>query len=171
MYSHDSGRTWQVAGTDLDSQAGQGMSLDLQYIPGCARQCRIRVLASDNINQTAVTSPAFSKTGLPPLANITRPHSVDVYPYGQHINLKALVTDREDGSLPPKNLTWHSDLDGKIGIGAGITLFDASPGLHTITLTARDSDGMKSIDTVGVFVFSLDGGKTFLPVVAANQEN
>ncbi len=160
MYSHDSGQTWQVIGSDIDVP---GLVVDLSQLPGCDDQCRIRVLASDDINQGTATSGNFSKDGLSPLISIIRPESIDVFAFGQHINFEGLATDREDGTLSGNRLSWHSDLDGDIGSGSSITFFRPSPGLHQITLTARDSDGMDSKDTIGIYV--MPGNYVFLPIV------
>ncbi len=49
--------------------------------------------------------------------------------------------DVEDGPLAGSSLIWSSDKDGLLGAGPMISLNNLSPGDHTITLSAIDSDG------------------------------
>ncbi|MFC1541461.1 hypothetical protein ACFL50_03315 [Candidatus Latescibacterota bacterium] len=47
--------------------------------------------------------------------------------------------DFEDGELPDDALSWHSSINGEIGIGKDISIGNLSVGKHTITLTGIDS--------------------------------
>ncbi|MFC1538803.1 hypothetical protein ACFL6H_05210 [Candidatus Latescibacterota bacterium] len=47
--------------------------------------------------------------------------------------------DFEDGELPEDALSWHSSIDGELGIGKDITIDRLSVGRHTISLTGFDS--------------------------------
>jgi hypothetical protein len=89
--------------------------------------------------------------GALPIAQITHPEADDgprqadvPFPFN------GVGNDAEDGALTGTSLVWESDLEGPIGTGE---MFDAAltvVGLHTVTLTATDSDGNTGIDTVMV---------------------
>ena len=68
--------------------------------------------------------------------------------------LNGEAIDLEDGALGDDAYLWSSDKDGVLGTGASLPLNTLSPGVHTITLTAKDSnqvEGHASITlTVGV---------------------
>jgi len=74
--------------------------------------------------------------------------------------LEGSAYDPEDGILEESALAWTSSLDGGLGTGS-IVLASLSPGQHIITLTATDSDGNVTTDSLIVFV----GYKTYLPLI------
>ena len=75
--------------------------------------------------------------------------------------------DLEDGILKGIALQWSSSLDGVLGSGTELmTLLSA--GMHAITLTATDSDGM--FDTATLQVVVKDTHTTvYLPIILRNQ--
>ena len=60
---------------------------------------------------------------------------------GELVSFEGTATDWEDGDLPGAALTWVSSLDGEIGGGEVRDTMALSPGEHTITLRAEDSEG------------------------------
>jgi hypothetical protein len=54
----------------------------------------------------------------------------------------------------------------EMGAGRQLTLFNPSPGMHTITLTATDSDGNEGTATVSIFV----GHRIYLPFAAKGHQ-
>ena len=83
--------------------------------------------------------------------NITNPPDGSQYTVVQSVDLSGTATDIEDGSLSGNSLTWESNIDGQIGIGKEVSTF-LSPGTHTITLTAKDSDENKESASITVIV-------------------
>jgi len=73
--------------------------------------------------------------------------------------------DFEDGPLGDSALSWVSSQDGVLGNGQ-ILEVTLSPGVHTITLTATDSEGLQDTDSIQVTVVQ---GTTehylFLPLI------
>jgi glucose/arabinose dehydrogenase len=65
------------------------------------------------------------------------------------------ATDPEDGPLTGAALTWSSSVDGALGTGGSITLPTLSPGQHTITLRATDTEGASGSGTIGLTVTPL----------------
>jgi hypothetical protein len=58
---------------------------------------------------------------------------------------------------------WGSNLDGVVGHGAQVSLADLTPGRHTITLEAVDSEGASNSDSVRIEVLA---GADDLPPMA-----
>ena len=59
--------------------------------------------------------------------------------------------DLQDGSLGDKALSWVSSQDGALGTGQVLEV-NLSPGIHTITLTVTDSQGLKDATSIQVTV-------------------
>jgi hypothetical protein len=64
------------------------------------------------------------------------------------VSFAGTASDAEDGSLTGTDLVWTSSLDGAIGTGTSFSKSDLSIGVHTITLTATDSDGASGMASV-----------------------
>jgi hypothetical protein len=86
--------------------------------------------------------------GEDPVADIFHPGDGETRPVDVPIPFIGDATDAEDGQLDGMSVVWTSDLDGQIGTGL---MFDAplsTVGMHTITMTATDSDGQQGVDTI-----------------------
>lgn len=149
FYSRDDGDTWQVIKGGLNKPA---LSVTLDDLPGCENTCRIRVAASDGINQSQDESESFSKAGRPPIVRILSPKPVAVYTSGSMAWFEAAATDREDGTIPDAQVYWLSGRDGLLGNGRTFATRRLSPGLHRIGVVAIDSDGQWAGHMSSVFV-------------------
>jgi len=139
FYSNDSGETWMPVATDLTSYR-----LDTTSLPG-SEEMQVRVLASDGFHTTSADSSPFSVPTKAPEVLIAAPSEGDLLPPERALYLSGSAYDPEDGSLSDAALSWWSDQDGLLGRGRtvivpGLTL---SPGRHTITLRAADSDSQR----------------------------
>ena len=92
---------------------------------------------------------------LPPSCAITSPNTGSAAPYDQMITFTATATDPEDGALSGASVVWTSNL-ATAPLGAGLTLTRALPipGVHTVTCTATDSQGLSGSSTVTVTAVS-----------------
>lgn len=96
----------------------------------------------------------------PPIMNIT-------YPNGGYLDDIYDVTfigegfDFEDGYLPEKDISWHSNIQGLLGTGSEITVERMSVGHHVITLQGIDSDGHVSTDSFGIDLYYYDKDSYF----------
>jgi len=85
--------------------------------------------------------------GEPPVPAISHPSDGETRTAGVPFPFIGAATDPEDGDLMGGSLVWTSNLDGQIGTGE---TFDAalSVGMHTVSLTATDSDGNSAADSL-----------------------
>ncbi len=79
--------------------------------------------------------------GNAPAVAITAPVAGTVVFHGTAVALAATATDLEDGALASR-LQWSSNRDGMLGSGGALTASALTTGLHTITATATDDDGL-----------------------------
>jgi len=101
------------------------------------------------------------QVGNAPQVTLTTPTSGGSVNQGERVEFSATVSDAED---PPTllDLVWESSVDGVISTqganSSGVSAFsyaDLSPGTHTLTVTATDSDGFYGLDRATVYVNGL----------------
>lgn len=113
----------------------------------------ITLTATDSNDAATTSQPVMVTIGnAVPDAIITSPANGNTYSQGQSILFTGMAADAEDGSLTGLSLTWTSNLDGLLGTGTVLTVGNLSPGSHTITLTATDSQGVTSTAVVAINV-------------------
>jgi hypothetical protein len=83
-----------------------------------------------------------------PIAQINHPGDGENRPVNVDIPFVGLGTDPQDGMIPGNMLVWTSDLEGQIGVGGNFNAPLTMVGMHTITLTATDSDNNVGIDSL-----------------------
>lgn len=91
-----------------------------------------------------------------PTVTITSPASGLTVNEGTPVQLTGSATDPEDGPLGETALAWASSVDGALGTGSSLEVASPSVGVHTITLTATDSDGNKGNASTSVLVANLE---------------
>ena len=138
----ESNYSWNVVCTD---QAGnQGTAPQPYYL---------------TINKSA------ERTYTTPLVVITSPADNSLVLRGNVVQFRGIVSDVED---PEQSLImqWTSSIDGTLDNApadiAGMAGFDISTlslGMHTITLTAIDSDGMMGQDSISLIVDDVPSGQ------------
>ncbi len=159
FYSNDGGDTWMPIAMDLTDTSYR---LDTTALPG-GEEVLIRVLVSDGFHTIRVDSPPLSVPTKAPEVLIATPDEGALSPPEQALYLAGSAYDPEDGPLSDAALSWWSDRDGLLGRGAplivpGLTL---SPGWHTLTLRAADSDSQIGSASINLFV----GHRVYLPVI------
>jgi hypothetical protein len=157
LYTSDGGETWLPVAVNL---SGNAALLDGRALPG-SEMARLRLRVSDGVNTTAVESEPFRVARKAPLVLILLPQAEATYPPGVPIPFSGLGSDAEDGTLGDGALSWSSDRAGGLGTGRSLFVDALAPGTHTITLTARDSDGQVSADSVRIVV----GLRVLVPLI------
>ncbi|MCO5168271.1 MAG: PKD domain-containing protein [Planctomycetes bacterium] len=76
-----------------------------------------------------------------PAVSILEPAANRKVGVGTALRLRGAATDTEDGVVPGEALTWSSSLDGALGGGPLLEVSHLRPGVHDLTLTARDRAG------------------------------
>ena len=135
--------------SSLDGAIGSGSTFprsDLQ-----AGTHLVRLIATDS-EGAADTAEVSIRINVPPTATITDPADGSAFTVGTNISFRGDGTDPEDGNLAGGELVWTSSLDGEIGSGTPTNENGLTIGVHTITLTATDSDGASGTDQITVTI-------------------
>ncbi len=93
-----------------------------------------------------------SGNGLPEITLAT-PYDGATYEQGTTIPFSGSASDPEDGDLTP-SMSWLSNLDGVLGVGAGFSRADLSLGVHSLTVSVMDSFGQPAQLTRQLTVFA-----------------
>jgi hypothetical protein len=156
-YSADDGATWLPLAVNLTGT--MVFSAPLALLPG-STSAGVRVRASDGFHTAADMSDGpFSVGQKAPVVSILHPVTASnpLLP----LTLQGAAYDLEDGFLEGDALSWYSDRDGALGTGSELRVEVLSPGWHTLTLTATDS---QANSTSVVVVFRI-GRDIYLPLV------
>lgn len=149
-YSTDGGDSYRVLSSSTKDTAG---SYSTDWLEG-SEQSRIGISVSDGTRSSFSQSPVFSVAGHLPEVWIETPLPGAVFAGHRGFLLDADGYDVEDGSLPSSAFRWHSSIDGDLGAGEFLVLStrDLTPGDHTITVIATDSDLMSADDSVDITI-------------------
>jgi len=156
-FSRDGGATWDVFATRLEETH---LAVRGDQFPG-TDSAMLRVYASDGVHTSEITSGPFVIEPKPPMVVIVAPHEGAGLPPGIPVRFKGYAYDREDGILNSEAMSWSSNRDGWLGDRADLMIESLSPGWHTITLRAADSDEQIGLARVNIFV----GHRIYLPIV------
>jgi Peptidase M66 len=146
-YSSDNGLSWRMLALNL---TGTSFTIDKRNLPGGSGGL-LEVIAGNTTRTRTVQLTIGTIGNKPPVLSIAGTSSVQQY-IGQPLLLQAVALDIEDGYLQGNSLIWS---EGTQVLGAGETLTlptGLTLGAHTLTLTATDSAGAQTQDTVRVTV-------------------
>jgi len=102
-----------------------------------------------------------------PDVRIISPQNNSHFLEGEKITFKGEGIDPEDGILTNDSLMWYSDINGAIGAGNEINV-SLSPGMHHITLLAKDSSDQIKTDSITIFVRSTQPDM-FVDILSGNE--
>jgi len=91
-----------------------------------------------------------------PTATISSPSPGLTEFEGTAVQLAGSATDPQDGILAGPSLRWSSSIDGDLGTGSTLEISDFSVGIHTVVLSAVDSDGHVGRASVSLAIQELD---------------
>ncbi len=139
LYSPDNGTTWGQIGEATNS--GTSLMVDFTQLPGTNGKGLIKVLVSDGVNTGSATSPNFTIPRKAPSGlGIGTPAAGAYRQAADAVQFSGYAYDIDDGALMGSALAWSSNLQGALGTGSPLAV-SLQLGVHTITLTATDSDG------------------------------
>ena len=157
FYSHNGGQNWQLLASELSDTS---LELVVDSLAGGV-DTRFRVVATDGVNTGMGETPeAIQVPNKAPMAVLLEPTG-SIFAPGVVVVLRGSATDLEDGSVPEEKLSWSSNVQGSLGTGYEVAINTLTPGPHTLTLTAVDSQGISGSASVNVFV----GYGNYLPAV------
>jgi len=142
---NDPNSDWLVLTTNLTTPQWQD---DFGTLPGAAAAA-IRITATDGIRASSALSQNFAVSFKAPsvfvdaLANST-------FKTTDMIELTGEADDVQDGDLDGANLVWASDIAGKLGTGSEIHVTGLASGTHNITLTATNSAGLTTSQSIQI---------------------
>lgn len=153
QYSPDGGESWQLLESDIVETAVR--LTDLALLPGSDNGF-FRVTVMDGVNTgSALNAAPFSVPNNPPSVSIVSPSPQTNVETNGLVHFLGSAYDMEDRGVAPEAMVWTSDRDGQLGTGTSFELTTLSPGLHKVTLTATDSQGLEA----STFTFvTVDGG-------------
>jgi PKD repeat protein len=143
---------WQ---SNLDGSIGTGAGFQRSDLQAGTHEIRLIATDSDGAADTAIVSIRINAA---PTAAIADPADGSSFTAGTNVSFRGTGSDPEDGGLSGGDLVWSSSLDGVFGSGSPTNENDLSVGVHTITLTATDSDGASGIDQITVTILAPNQG-------------
>jgi Peptidase M66 len=176
-YRRNANESWRLIDTDITGDEYRmrdnlpsSATNPLSYYGGSASGV-FRVVAYDGFHTTAAESNAIQVPFNAPVASIMQQDGLAIK-LGQSLYLNGQASDIEDGPIPSlkdiqnatlgagfansNQLKWTSSINGTLGYGAQLMTRTLSRGIHTITLSATDSQRMVGTATVRVSV-GMDG--------------
>ena len=136
-----------------------------QHTYNAAGQYQARLTVSDGVNST-LSTPLSIAAGNRPVVSISSPTDGRHFRAGDVISFSGTATDAEDGVLPASAYTWSIDFLHEGHVHPGIPITGVTSGSFTIptsghdfsgvtryriTLTATDTDGLQSSQSVTLF--------------------
>ncbi len=120
----------------------------------------ITLTATDEVGAVCTNSIYFS-VGTPPDLDVTAPADGALSNEGEEVRFIGTVSDNED--LPTDiALSWVSDIDGEFALNGAdsageisFSISNLSSGSHSLTVTATDSTGLYSLQTLGLTINAL----------------
>jgi glucose/arabinose dehydrogenase len=158
--------TWSF-GDGSATQTTTGPTISHTYTAKGVFTATLTVEDTHTPKKQASASIAIQPGNTPPAISITSPPDSKLYAVGEHVLVKATVSDAQDGTLPAASVAWdikkvHDDHTHPFQSGTGFSIDmvpdgpepdpDAADLSHMrITATATDSKGLTSSDTLELF--------------------
>jgi hypothetical protein len=152
LYSKDGGFTWSAIVVRLNQNSYKWNTMNTAG----SNQALIKVLATDGVNTGQdISDSSFTIPKKSPEPAIISPEDGSSFFLNKMIIFEGNGLDLEDGPLAGNSLSWSSNRDGMLGSGRDVSSDNLSPGEHTITLTAQDSDGNSVTESITITISSI----------------
>jgi hypothetical protein len=137
-----------VLASDIDSPS---WSEDFADLAG-GNRAKLRVTATDGIRSATAESQEFKVAFKAPEVYID---DVDpTHPAGTDLDLNGEAFDVQDDVVADARLLWRSSISGVLGSGGQIVARALPAGKHVITLSATNSVGLTTVDSVTIDVLA-----------------
>ncbi|MGW8283255.1 MAG: PKD domain-containing protein [Gemmatimonadota bacterium] len=144
--------TWSEDGTVLNGPSAIEGTVSITFAEG-VHVVTLTVTSSTGCTDTdQVTITVEALTAVPPTVTITSPADQSEFDEGQDIDFAGSAEDADGVAIPGADLEWSSSLDGVLGTGETLTVNTLSAGVHLITLTATDADGVEGTESIEIAV-------------------
>ena len=129
---------WEVLARDVNERRYR---IDFSTMAG-GPHARLGIIATDVINASESESAEFTVPAKPPEVFIEPLPNDGVVVAGHQVILDGDAFDLQDDDIPESHLQWTSNISGPLGNGTPVRV-NLPPGVHTITLTATNSEGLR----------------------------
>ena len=151
QYTYDNGIHWQTLAADMPGTPDSPMTTftiaNANGLNGSNGQnAHIRVLASDGYNTGIGVSGLFSVSNRVPEPFIAAPVDGHWYRPEEPMVLNGGANDTEDGGLSGASLSWQVN-GASAGTGQDVPVAGLGPGMHNVSLTAKDSANQQAAAT------------------------
>ncbi|MBF0227260.1 MAG: hypothetical protein HQK76_17585, partial [Desulfobacterales bacterium] len=163
--------------SDINGNIGTGTSVTINSLAVGTHKIKLTSTDSNNEINSAEVSILIKNENDPakntaPTASMNAPNSSTTctctnpckYNLGQKIILNGAGIDAEDGVLPSNNLSWYSNIDGKLDVVNYIPTIDLSAGTHKITLVAKDSNESVGTDSMCIEIINTNPNTPIITV-------
>ncbi len=139
--------------SSINGQIGTGTSFSTTALAVGTHTITLTAKDHQGVAGTAsITVTVTAPVNQPPTASISAPANNTSVVQGTNVTFTGSGTDPEDGTLTGASLVWTSNINGQIGTGTSFATTALSVGTHTITLTARDHQGLGGSATITLTV-------------------
>ena len=154
--------------SSVDGLIGTGGTFSRSDLSVGVHAITARVTDSEGSSGTDQITLIVHEVYTGPVVTIGTPSDGASFNEGETISFTGSASDGEDGDLTA-SLIWSSSLDGLIGTGGTFGRSDLSVGVHAITATVTDSEGLTAADQI---VLTVGSSVTTLEVrVAASSDD
>ncbi|MEO8000102.1 MAG: hypothetical protein ABI852_21810, partial [Gemmatimonadaceae bacterium] len=119
------------------------------YLTAGSKTISLTVTDAGGLTNTTTSSVAvLSPPNQAPVVTIAAPTSGSSVVAGSPVTFDGAGVDAEDGALSGASLVWTSNIGGQFATGKSGSISTLAVGTHTLTLTAKDSQGATSSSSV-----------------------
>lgn len=140
--------------SDIYGPLGAGTAVNTSILSQATHTITLTATDSEGAtgNDTITVIITEPEPNTAPTAVITTPIDGSSIAEGQTIFFTGAGADAQDGPITGTSLSWSSDVYGGLGTGAFVQHDDLTQGVHVITLTAIDEEGLTGTDTVTITI-------------------
>ena len=157
--------------SDRDGELGVGEVAEVSSLSAGTHLITLTVTDSHGQSAHASVEITVKPKNRPPEVTISSPADGSVFSRWTGVPLLGTAEDDEDGPLSGSAMAWYSDHDGHLGAGESKSIDWLEVGTHTISLSARDSRGLRSVATVQITIVEADSGAASDDSILATGES